>query len=226
MCQVFIGAIRMDSPFSSIFSAFENKRSQIASAMVGSPRTSCHAAKGRSETTTVDCLPQRSSSISRKLRRSAGSSFIKPKSSSLLAHVVNICKLYWRYLWNIAKSLEDFLCMACSFIFKLFINYSLKDCSFGKAPSFLQRILHKLLTLACQLRMNLLNLVQLLNRLGAKQRLALCCFLFHRHALGKVARLVHIRTAQQRCMIGQQLHGNSVHNRRQHPRMARRTNHV
>ncbi len=38
----------------------------MASAIVGSPRASCHVAKERCEITTVDAFPQRSSSTSRK----------------------------------------------------------------------------------------------------------------------------------------------------------------
>ena len=39
--------LRKDSPLSSILSAFAKRRSQMASATVGSPRVSCQVAKGR-----------------------------------------------------------------------------------------------------------------------------------------------------------------------------------
>jgi hypothetical protein len=52
---------RNESPFSWIFSELENRRSQIASATVGSPKTSCQVVNGRWETTIVDACPQRSS---------------------------------------------------------------------------------------------------------------------------------------------------------------------
>jgi hypothetical protein len=75
---------RNESPFSWIFSELENRRSQIASATVGSPKTSCQVVNGRWETTIVDACPQRSSRISSRLMRSTESIFDSPKSSRMM----------------------------------------------------------------------------------------------------------------------------------------------
>lgn len=67
-----------DSPLSSMQWAECTMRSQMASAIVGSPITSCHLATGSREARSVEALPWRSSRISRSASREGAS---RPKSS-------------------------------------------------------------------------------------------------------------------------------------------------
>ena len=73
-----------DSPFSSIRWAVWIRRSQMASAIVASPITSCQLFTGSCDTKRDDLRPCQSSRISRSVSRLYASSGASPKSSRII----------------------------------------------------------------------------------------------------------------------------------------------